>query len=324
MCTAAVYTSKNSYFGRTLDYEFSYGEEIAAMPRRYPLRFRRAGTLTEHYAILGMAHMAGDCPLYYDAMNEKGLAMAGLNFVGNACYGKPAAGKDNVASFEFIPWILGRCADIGQARTALAQIQITDDSFAPELPAAGLHWMLSDGAQTLVVEAMADGLHIYDDPAGVLTNNPPFPMQLFNLNNYRALSARQPDNRFSSALELTCYSRGMGGLGLPGDLSSMSRFVRAAFVRANSRSGEGEEESVSQFFHILGSVEQQRGCCLVEPGKWEHTIYTSCCSLARGIYYYTTYDNHSITAVDLHRIALDGDAVIVYPLVTREQIRWMN
>ena len=171
-----------------------------------------------------------------------------------------------------------------------------------------------------MVESMADGLHIYDNPAGVLTNNPPFPMQLFNLNNYHRLSTEQPENQFSKDLDLQCYSRGLGALGLPGDLSSMSRFVRASFVRANSRSGDGETDSVSQFFHILGSVDQQRGCCLVEPGKWEYTIYTACCSLSRGIYYYTTYDNHAITAIDLHKTDLDGDTVATYPLVTGEQI----
>lgn len=324
MCTAAVYTTKSGYFGRTLDYEFSYGEEVAAMPRRYALHFRHAGALTEHYAILGMAHMAGSYPLYYDAMNEKGLGMAGLNFVGNAAYAKPVPGKDNVASFEFIPWILGQCADIPEARKALASLNLTDDSFATGLPASGLHWMLSDGKETLVVESMADGLHVYDDPAGVLTNNPPFPMQLFNLNNYRHLSTEQPENQFSKDLDLQCYSRGLGALGLPGDLSSMSRFVRAAFVRANSRSGDGEAESVSQFFHILGSVDQQRGCCKLGEGKYEITLYTSCCNADKGIYYYTTYNNHRISAVDMHREALDGSALIAYAPVSGEQIFMQN
>ena len=125
----------------------------------------------------------------------------------------------------------------------------------------------------------------------MLTNNPPFPQQLFRLNDYQSLSPRQPENTFSPALDLHSYSRGMGALGLPGDLSSGSRFVRAAFTRANAVSGNSEAESVSQFFHILGAVEQVRGCCEVEPGKHEITIYTSCCSAQRGIYYYTTYEN---------------------------------
>ena len=87
MCTAATYQTKDFYFGRTLDYEFSYGEEIAVMPRNYPLSFRHvAKKLDSHYAMIGMAHVADGYPLYYDAVNEKGVGMAGLNFVGNAAY----------------------------------------------------------------------------------------------------------------------------------------------------------------------------------------------------------------------------------------------
>ena len=82
MCTAATYKTKDFYFGRTLDYEFSYGDQITITPRNYPFSFRHAGTKQTHYAIIGMAHVAGDYPLYYDAINEKGLGMAGLNFVG--------------------------------------------------------------------------------------------------------------------------------------------------------------------------------------------------------------------------------------------------
>lgn len=148
---------------------------------------------------------------------------------------------------------------------------------------------------------MKDGLKIYDNPTGVMTNNPPFDQQMFLLNNYRGLSPRQPENRFSEKLPLECYSRGMGALGLPGDLSSASCFARVAFTKMNSVSGDSEEESVGQFFHILGSVEQQRGCCEVAEGKYEITIYTSCCNATKGIYYYTTYTNRQITAVDMHR-----------------------
>ena len=175
-----------------------------------------------------------------------------------------------------------------------------------------------------MVESTADGLHIYDDPVGVLTNNPPFPQQLFALNNYRALSPRTPASTFAEGLDLTAYSRGLGGLGLPGDLSSQSRFVRAAFVRMNAKSGSGEAESVNQFFHILHSVEQQRGCCELDGGKYEITLYTSCCNADKGIYYYTTYGNHQITAVDMHRENLDGTKLTRYPLVQGEQIALQN
>lgn len=138
------------------------------------------------------------------------------------------------------------------------------------------------------------------------------------------LSEKQPENHFSEKLPLKTYSRGMGALGLPGDLSSASRFAKVAFTKMHAISGEGEAESVSQFFHILGSVDQQRGCCEVAEGKYEITLYTSCCNADRGIYYYTTYDNHQITAVDMHHEDLDGSSLSRYPLVTGEQIRWVN
>ncbi len=324
MCTAATYRTKDFYFGRTLDYEFSYGEEITVTPRNYPFSFRYLPEKREHYAIIGMAHVEEDYPLYYDAVNEKGLGMAGLNFVGNAVYGEVKEGKENVAVFELIPYILSQCENTEEARELLGKIQITDTKFKEQLPNGRLHWIIADEKEAITVESVTEGLKIYENAPGVLTNNPPFPMQMFQLNNYMQLSSRQPENLFSDRLSLETYSRGMGALGLPGDLSSASRFVRVAFTKLHARSGEGEADSVGQFFHILGSVEQTRGCCELENGKYEITIYTSCCNATKGIYYYTTYTNRQITAVDMHREKLDGTELIRYPMLEEEQIRLQN
>ena len=324
MCTAATYRTKDFYFGRTLDYEFSYGEEITVTPRNYPFSFRYLPEKREHYAIIGMAHVEEDYPLYYDAVNEKGLGMAGLNFVGNAVYGEVREGKENVAVFELIPYILSQCKNTEEARELLGKIQITDTRFKEQLPNGRLHWIIADEKEAITVESVTEGLKIYENAPGVLTNNPPFPMQMFQLNNYMQLSSRQPENLFSDQLSLETYSRGMGALGLPGDLSSASRFVRVAFTKLHARSGEGEADSVGQFFHILGSVEQTRGCCELENGKYEITIYTSCCNATKGIYYYTTYTNRQITAVDMHREKLDGTELIRYPMLEEEQIRLQN
>ena len=328
MCTAATYQTKNFYMGRTLDYEFSYGDEVTITPRNYPFHFRHAGTLSSHYAMIGMAHVAPDngvdYPLYYDACNEKGVCMAGLNFVGNAAYADIIDTKENVAQFEFIPWILSQCASVSEAREKLVQMNLVGTVFASHFPAAQLHWMIADKSENIVVESMADGLHVYDNPAGVLTNNPPFPQQMFLMNQYMNLSPKQPENLFSDKLPLTTYSRGMGALGLPGDLSSTSRFARVAFTRLNSRSEDTEKASVSQFFHILGSVDQQRGCCEVAEGKYEITIYTSCCNTSKGIYYYTTYENPQITAVNMHATDLNGTEVVSYPMLQDTEIRYQN
>lgn len=324
MCTAACYKTNDFYFGRTLDYEFSYGDEVTVTPRNYSLKFRHSENLESHYAIIGMAFVADDYPLYYDAFNEKGLCMAGLNFVGNAVYGKPVDGKINIAQFEFIPWILGQCKSVDEAKALIEKMNITDTQYSDKLPTAQLHWIIADKNGAITVESVKDGLKIYDNPVGVLTNNPPFDEQMFMLNNYMHLSPKSPENRFSDKLDLKTYSRGMGALGLPGDLSSQSRFVRVAFTKMNSLSGSSESESVSQFFHILGSVEQQRGCCEVGEGEYEITIYTSCCNADKGIYYYNTYDNHQITAVNMYNENLDGSVLVRFPLITGEQIRMQN
>ena len=238
--------------------------------------------------------------------------MAGLNFPGNAVYSKVQTGKDNIAQFEFIPWILGQCANVQEARVLLSHINLVDTPFNEKYPVSPLHWILADKEEAITIESVQEGLKIYDNPVGVLTNNPPFPIQMFRLNDYMSLSSESPTNRFSADLKLKPYSRGMGAMGLPGDLSSASRFVRVAFTKMNSLSGLSESESVSQFFHILGNVDQTRGC------------YTSCCNADRGIYYYTTYENHQITAVDMYRENLDSDRPVHYPLVQGEHILLQN
>ena len=319
MCTAITYKTKDFYFGRTLDYEISYGDEVTITPRNYEFNFRH-----NHYAIIGMAYVTENYPLYYEAVNEKGLGIAGLNFVGNAQYNKKIKGKDNITQFEFIPWILSQSTTVKEAKKLIEKINFLDEPFSTNLPLAQLHWIISDSIESITVEAVKDGIKIYENPVGVLTNNPTFDKQMFELNNYMNLSTKSPKNTFAKSLNLEKYSRGMGAIGLPGDLSSQSRFIRAAFVKMNSVSKEEEKESVSQFFHILNSVEQQRGCCELDDGIFEITIYTSCCNASKGIYYYTTYDNHQITAIDMHKENLNSENLIRYPLIKDEQIKMQN
>ena len=316
MCTAISYKTKNHYFGRNLDFEYSYNETVTITPRNYPFVFRRAGELKSHYAMIGMAYVQEGYPLYYDATNEKGLSMAGLLFAGNAYYSKAEeAGKEHISPFELIPWILGQCSNVKEAVHRLEGLQLVKIDYNEALKLTPLHWMLADKEDCIVIEATREGMQIYDNPVKVLTNNPPFPYQLMNLNQYRGLSRRDVACNFAKGIELTQYSRGMGALGLPGDLSSTSRFVRAAFHRLNAVPGETEEESVNQFFHLLTSVEMQRGSVELSEGEMDLTIYSSCCNTDRGIYYYTTYENRQIIGVDMYRENLDDNMVIFYPLL---------
>jgi choloylglycine hydrolase len=115
----------------------------------------------------------------------------------------------------------------------------------------------------------------------------------------------------------------MGGLGLPGDLSSASRFIKAAFTKLNSLSKDGESASISQVFHILNSVSQQQGCVKI-GNLYEKTIYSSCCNTTKGIYYYTTYENSQITGIRMHSENLNQHDLIQFPLIKGQQIRMEN
>ena len=327
MCTAITYKTKDMYFGRTLDLECHYNESVTITPRRYPLSFRHGDTINEHYAMIGIANVVDNYPLYYDAANEKGLCLAGLAFWHSAKYHALCPTRDNIASFELAPWILGQCASLEEARVLLDKINITDTAFSDSLPPSPLHWMIADREGAIVLESTSDQLHIYDNPIGVLTNEPRFEYHMTNLSNYINLTPCEPDIRFSKDADLKVYSRGMGAIGLPGDLSSSSRFVRAAFTKLNSVSDNCGNDSVSQFFHILNTVSQTRGCTRMieaEEEKYERTVYTSCCNSQRGIYYYTTYENSRVIGVDMYKEDLDGDRLLSYTLAYTSDVFMEN
>lgn len=323
MCTAISVTVGDNYFGRNLDYEHTFGEKITITPRNYCFKFRNGRELKTHYSIIGMALCVNNYPLYFDATNEKGLSMAGLNFPDNACYNKRIGGKDNIASFEFIPWVLAQCKTVFDAEKLIGRINITEEAFEKNMPPSPLHWIVADKERAITVEQTDVGLRVYENPVGVLTNNPTFDIQMFNLKNFMSVTPKEPENRFSDKINLAPYSRGMGGIGLPGDLSSVSRFIRACFVKLNSVFGEYEEEKISQFFHILYSVYQQKGCAKAGD-KFEMTNYTSCCNTDKGIYYYTTYNNSNINAVDMYKEDLEGEKIITYELLEQKKINVQN
>lgn len=324
MCTAISFSTKDHYFGRNLDLEYSYCETVTITPRNYCFPFHRLPSLPAHYAIIGMAYVQNNYPLYYDATNEKGLSIAGLNFPGNAHYFPASDCELSLTPYELIPYLLGKCSTVTEACALLSEIILADIPFSKELPLTPLHYLLSDSTGSVTIEPTEKGVMIHPNPVGVLTNNPPFLTQMFQLNNYMSLSNAPAANCFSDRLFLNAYSRGMGALGLPGDYSSSSRFVRACFVKENSVCGFSESESLSQFFHILGSVAHPRGCVKTAQNDYEITVYTSCCNTTKGIYYYTTYENSQITGIDMHTENLDSQDLISYPLITEQKIFMQN
>lgn len=305
MCTAITFKTNDFYFGRNLDLERSYNERVVVTPRNFSLKMRCVEPLKTHYALIGMATVIENYPLYFEATNEKGLSMAGLNFPGNADYKPFSDNLKNITPFEFIPYILGKCKNIEEAEIELNGINLVNINFSCVLPLSPLHWMISDKTKSLTIESVKTGFKIYENPVGVLTNNPTFDYHLMNLNNYMSLHEGASENNLSENIEFKNYSLGLGALGLPGDYSSASRFIKATFVKYKSKSGSSEKESVNQFFHILDSVAMPKGCVLVRDGEYEYTRYSSCCNVDKGIYYYKTYDDFNIKKVELSSFNLD-------------------
>lgn len=324
MCTAITFNNGDCYFGRTLDLEYNYNEEIVIAPRNFPFKFRQERPLTSHHSIVGIATVSDGYPLFYDAVNEFGLCAAALNFPSESVFFERKPDAVNLASFELIQWLLGKFSNVKEVYQALCNVNITNDSFDEDFSATPLHWMVSDKNGSIVIESISEGLKVHENPIGVLTNSPQFPWHMTNLSNYMNLTSTVPQNRFTSDVSIEPYSKGLGAYGLPGDGSSASRFVRTAFIKFNSVSGTSEEENVSRFFHIMDSVSQTKGCIRLDENKHFYTVYTSCYNADKGIFYYTTYENRSVNAIDMNREDLDSTELIRYPMLKSNQINIQN
>lgn len=314
LCTAITFKTENSYFGRTLDLEYSFDEKITITPRNYNFNFRYNLPQSNNYAIIGVGIIENNYPLYYDAINEKGLCIAGLNFP-KSCKYNDINDKYNIASFELIPWILQNFETVDELEKLLNHINITKDSFNDKFTYSPLHWLIADNQKAITLEQTSNGLNIIDNELGVLANEPEFKAQLDNLSKYVNLSPYEPNNNFSNKIEISPDSRGLGAFGLPGDVSSSSRFVRVAFNKLNSICDNDEVGSVNQFFNILGTVKQLNGCVRLQNNMLEKTVYTSCYNINTGTIYYTTYNNSSISKIELFHENIDGSALIFFDMI---------
>lgn len=320
MCTAFVLRKKAAYFGRNMDLDVPFGEQVVITPENYLFPLKNGQAYKTHLAMIGMAAAAGTYPLYAEAVNEAGLAGAGLNFPGSAVYHDAAEGADNITPYELIPWILGQARSVREARALLKRVNLLAVPFAPDMPLAPLHFIFADREETIVAEPMADGLHIYEDPYDVMTNNPPFPYHDWNMRGYRRLQTANGDSTFAPSYDMAPYAEGMGSMGLPGDPSSASRFVRTAFSLANAVCEDTEEACVTEAFHILDAAAMVQGTVRTAAGGLDITRYSCCVSMETGTYYYKTYWNNQITAVKLSSQLRQAKELTVYALRTRQQI----
>lgn len=319
MCTSLNYKTKNNYFGRNLDLEYTFNEKVIITPRGYLCR-----NFKTKYAIIGMSTVVDDYPLYADATNEYGLSMAGLYFPNNAYYFDRKENHLNLASYELIPYFLGLYKSVSELKDSLKILNITNENFKEGINSSSLHWMISDKYETIVLEQTKEGLKIYDNPYGVLTNNPPFSYHLENINNYLNLSSKYLPSTFANGINLTHYGVGLNAYGLPGDTSPASRFIRCCFNKFNSISDEDEVSSITEFFHILDSVAMTRGSTYTKDGKLDITNYSCCINTDDLIYYYKTYNNNQITAIKMTEEKMNRNYLTIYELVDKQQINYID
>ena len=310
MCTAISYHGSAHLFGRTLDVTETYRESVLITPRTMPLHFHAVPNLEQHYAFIGIGSKLYDTQFYYDAVNEHGLAIAGLRFPDNAVYHPKRADRANVTPYELIGWILGQCKTIADVRSLVKPLNLLNIPYNEQLPLAPLHWMVADQKAAIVLEPMADGLHVYENPFGVLTNNPPFPFMRDYVSLYRDVSAEGSENCLAPDIAMPQYCTGIAGHGLPGDFSSPSRFVRSLFLRSHVSDGNTLSESVSAYFHIMDNLAVPKGAVRTENGQSVSTAYTCCCDQNTATYYFITYENRTIRSVSLWGTGEDKDFVL--------------
>lgn len=326
MCTSINYVNGDHYFGRNLDLEVDFPVDCVITPENYVFNFRHVGEVKSHNAIVGMALVADNYPMYFEAINNKGLGMAGLAFKALAKYFPAQEGKTNLGSYEFVQYILAKCSTVKEAKEELKNIVITDDSFSEYYQHAPMHWQIGDKDECIVIESTETGLHVYDNPYGVLTNCPGFDYMTMNLNYYLNVTTQAPPVRFApdEAFNFTEFSAGMGSIGLPGGVDSVSRFVRAAFATLNSVCEPTEDKNVSQYFHLLGFVQQTTGVDEVRPGEYEVTQYSAMGNTTKGIYYFTTYYNQNVYSVDMNKEDLSGSDLIIYKVPRELTVNSLN
>lgn len=302
MCTSIRFTDTlgNLYLARNLDWNTRYGERVVLTPLGYNTAYSFIDDSQTKHNVIGMAVAANNYPLYFDCGNDAGLAVAGLNHPGFAAYSDaPIAGKVNIAAYEFPLWVAANFATVEEVARSLEGVNIVAKPFVPGQQVSHLHWIIGDGLRSIVVEQLADGLHVYDDPVDTLSNQPEFPWHLTNLRTYITADNSFPSPARWRTAELEPFGAGAGGRGLPGDTYSTSRFVRAAFHNATYPEKDSEEESISRAFHILASVAMIDGASAMADGSFERTLYTGCYSARTKSYYYSTYEDPSIVRISL-------------------------
>lgn len=316
MCTAIAVQAPggNFYFGRTMDFSYQLDPELYAVPRGYSWR-NLSGThqLRNRYAFMGIGQNLNPV-IFADGVNEMGFAAAVLYFPGYAQY-HAAGGEDSqspyIAALEVVHLVLGLCDSVRQAAALLPTIRIVGLEDPVTNSVAPLHWLLADrSGACMTVEKTASGLHVMENPIGVLANSPDFQWHMTNLRNYLNLTPAQESGQMWGQVELIPFGQGAGMFGMPGDYTPPSRFVRTAFQKSHVLVPAAREGAVTACFHMMNSVTIPKGVVMTGRGTPDYTQYTAFMDLTALEYFFRTYDDSRIVSVKWPSDLEEGTSIV--------------
>ncbi|HIW72476.1 MAG TPA: choloylglycine hydrolase family protein [Candidatus Levilactobacillus faecigallinarum] len=301
MCTSLTYkNSRGDHFlARTMDFSFELNGRAMFMPRQRTVQ-GDAGAFTTKYGFVGAGRTIGH-EIFVDGVNERGVGAAALYFPQNAHYVDQAdEDKLGIAPHDFVTWVLGNAGSVAELRDLVHQVQLVDTPISLLQLTTPLHYIISDTTgDTAVLEATSDHLELIDNPVGVMTNSPEFGWHLQNLSTYGTLTAEERPLHDYLGYQLKTQGPGTGALGMPGDYTSPSRFVRTAFAKHFSQATPDTPSTLNLLQHLLDSVTIPKGVKLKADGESDYTQYRGYMSLDDRAYYMEPYDNLELQCLQL-------------------------
>ncbi len=324
-CTSFLIRTSDggAVYGRTMEFGFKLNSSAIVMPRQFALTATGAGgkpgamAWKSKYAAVGLN--AFGLPVLTDGLNEKGLAGGILYFPGYVGYADPAKADPakSLAPWDFLTWVLTNFATVAEVKAGLAGISVVDIKEPTMGITPPFHYTIHDASgASLVIEPVDGVLKVYDNPYGVMTNAPTFDWHLTNLKNYVKLSATNAPPLQIDGQTVTSFGQGSGLLGIPGDPTPPSRFIRALGYAVSAEKKPSGIESVRVAEHIANNFDIPTGWIRDkgDNSELEYTQWTSVGDLTNKRYYVKTYDDQVLRSIDLMSFDLDAKTIATAPL----------
>lgn len=331
-CSSITFVTKDNkhLIGRTYD-EFGGSEnQVLFLPKDYTVFLQNGDTegIPAKYSVLGMGvintfrFIGIHTPILTDAMNTNGLMCTVLYYPHFAQYDTNSGAKYQVNPVFFPYFLLAECATVEEVVELLKDVNLTTEKIVEgeDMP---LHFMITDKTgESVVIEPDAGGITVHRNSMGVLTNSPNYEWHKTNLRNYINITDTPKNPQIINGYEIEELGEGTGGLGIPGDYTPVSRFVRVAFYKHYSPQPENEIQAVTQMFHVFSAVDIPEGAVKVNDTLSEYTLYMSAMCAESLTYYYSSYENRRITAIDLNKIK-DETGVKLFGRSSEQDINYL-